>query len=1648
MISATYQDIAILGECFYRVRNYLVTATSISASYTSFISATLNATGEPRSAPYEFAWTSPVVYGQSFVPEDICLFKSAYKYKVSDLGTFLSAASPSAIVLSSTTFSIDGNAIMPYKEGGTSVLFEMVCGADRNFGRITPVDRWAITPTVNLTGELQLSALHASLSPLVTCAGVLDYDTGSAIIYWPVSDLTPAVKYISAAAISGNLIKFSGTTIDDSIYTLGSVTTGNSLYMWITGDDTKLFNFVVHPTGNTLTGVSHCFTPNSSLYINCYRPRWVETIVDYNSAFAYLGYDVTDPTSRFNIIQEAQAIAPLTTGMNIYGSDTDLSGAQLYINSDKTGVSAIFPKAGYILKDLYSGVAGYAVSADTFYLTSNAPSALTPITFTISATIYDSATAYVHTVPTIEFLYDPPVSGGEGLLIEVDRRITSGSPMEWLSVRRTLTGQSLRQYIDDPLKPLLWSRTTTSYILSTVTGVSVNALDPKYWVNVAFPISGYPGTHYELTSGYVIIPLWDALTSVTAWYISGYDIVNGIDKMIVQYSSALSFPVSLSARYTDSITPVAVHTFTPYVEPDNLVIEPLAYDNLPFVRSLTAQLMNDSISYGQIPLHPLIEVAWNTNLPYNVTAYDLAGGPVYFNQYVAGDAPVVFKISTSRFTDAGTDTAKLSDFIFYATAKNTYVSPAVIIGTDQYSKTIDTFPAKNLFNVKFNVNEFESSATSSFIHPFNGTLSVTAQDTSIIANISPTTGTRSFTIDGLGTITDSITTFNIGTSGLYAYTLSREGVLGNTWLSAHSDTASMTAFAIDINNAPTARFIAYPSYVWQGVNRIEITDNNLSAVSGVSAYDVTNQEVFHLSAVSAADVVYNWYVDGILQSEFLGPTATYQAPVGILTGSQIKLKLTNNILTLDSPDTYMMGGITYIMPNVLWTSAEDISNPLFQHIRTFPFEVETPVITSWPSTGVLVTPNGLNTIYAAISVTPVNPNTPFVGVSATFLWDLCSNYWLYPGRTLSRIQQRPSDLIFDEDLSYGFAINLRYVPYTVEGNIENLTLSVHSRANVGLPSGYLVLQDSPYDTKVISVTTAPATYILADPIIAVTGTNINVINNTVKLNVFTQFEINNGLSTTNITSAPFDSFTTSYSAEGTYNATVTSSYIDGTSSVKVFEDFVTIISGYTPYDADIKRIYGVTELALPYEYEDIRIAPNEWVVADNINASFKKLTDNITYMDKMLKFYNIPPSQYIGWFGTFNYSGVVNKNIWMLYNEQDGHIYYAPSAGDSGLFTDVVGVAKYNNYYYVADNNTLKIIYNNEVVASTDRTYSNTIFSSLKNVLVDERGRIYVLDGLKVSVFDNYLQTNDWVVYNSWGTYGRTESKYGWYKPNNIVFDADGYIWVVSTGNKALKKYSKVGEWVENINCSSLVEGDDITNGGMIDIAFDINNHVHVLTKDNILIIDRSGSLLQTIDLTPYLIYGTPRHICAMTNDRAFLYITFDNAILKIKEDGLISGVFGDNMGTLGYNGIYQDEHYNLYITDKINIVNFIDMVNITDLSDNNAENYYWGLDDIYVKPNEYSQDWVYGKAFARMWDNIELFRRSIIGKPTYIYVNGKLTIEIVDLDINAYGASIPPPKDELLFGLNELEAADVFNRNVKILVTNQEKILNLIKDE
>jgi hypothetical protein len=104
-------------------------------------------------------------------------------------------------------------------------------------------------------------------------------------------------------------------------------------------------------------------------------------------------------------------------------------------------------------------------------------------------------------------------------------------------------------------------------------------------------------------------------------------------------------------------------------------------------------------------------------------------------------------------------------------------------------------------------------------------------------------------------------------------------------------------------------------------------------------------------------------------------------------------------------------------------------------------------------------------------------------------------------------------------------------------------------------------------------------------------------------------------------------------------------------------------------------------------------------------------------------------------------------------------------------------------------------------------------------------------------------------------------------------------------------------------------------------------------------------------------------------------------------------------------------------------------------------------MDEIYIEKDEYVQDWVYNRSFSRMWDNIEIVRRSITGVIYEIEdAQGQSKSIHIGFTPEQYNLLFSlKDKEEIFIGVNEIVTADSINRCLKMLFDILDLLLRIV---
>jgi hypothetical protein len=1099
-----------------------------------------------------------------------------------------------------------------------------------------------------------------------------------------------------------------------------------------------------------------------------------------------------------------------------------------------------------------------------------------------------------------------------------------------------------------------------------------------------------------------------------------------VDYLRLNYDTNPDLIYTFSVSYSGTPyvgTPADTHTFQVYSSATNIAISAIAFETELFTRSLTAKVMNDKGSGVYIPLHPKNKIIWNIPNSYmdSVTATKLDGTVYDFTSYT--DDTLIFDIQTSRF-NLSSIMPTLCTINIYASAYDTYNTPTRFLTNTSTQITIDTFPETALFDSYLQINQENNLSVNDIWRVWTASYLVTAIDHTVINGTNVLTGARSFTLGDGRSLTSSTSSFTYPTTGTYSIDLIRSGVSAAGWLSAHKIISTIDLHLI--SRYLSANFILYPTYVFV-TSALQVVNNLVDPITsfGVSAYDVNHTEPFILSALEGTLSNYVWSVGSTTLSNNTSSVIYNHNTITPTSGLQVKLSVYNTEMPAGMPTTYKNDstGVITNYPNVKET---DNSSVLFENLKMVNYTV--PVITITDASDNLFLP--FDSQVSATHLTTYPANVPIEENSFVMYWVLSTPNWTIHSNALN----------FNTNLTVGN-------DDTIVGVIKNnatypLVLSLVRQTNSYIsnsfpPSDWGISQQSVETSKIINYQTVPDLLFIPDNKFNLINDSVVFVNTTEQNPAISSFYVNDGYHTTNYYLTAFENFETSYPESGTYSLSISGNTNRGFYT-NILSNIVTILSSFEPFDPTVSRVFGATELTLPISFESVQIPPNEWVTANNFNNSIDLLNANLTYLENMTRFYNFPPIAETGWLG-LTYTGITSSFRWYDPNLSD---YFGLSASVSNNFlSEITDITFQNNKLYVSDHIGIKIFdnnYNPQLLNTIiNKTYGDPI-SLAKSIGVDSIDRLYVLDQPKnrVLVFAPYIdstnpKSNEFLF--EWGGNGSILSKTMFNNPNELYIDSNDNVWVVDTGNKCLKKYTRTGGWLQTYDLSDNISGTTVFDGGMISIAFDSLFNIHVLTKDNVKKFDSNGKYL-----TSYTFRNTldenPQKILA-ADGNGFLYICLQTSVVKVLENGNYAGIFATNIQNAAYTSVFHTHTKDFYIANSQNILRYVESNVINSSSESSINQYIWSDEDIHVKPNENVEHWVINRVLKRLWDNIDLFKRSLKGEITYTTDDyGRPMIEIRNFTPTQYNNMVLTPKANVFIGLNEIVSNTTLNRCFKQL--------------
>lgn len=388
-----------------------------------------------------------------------------------------------------------------------------------------------------------------------------------------------------------------------------------------------------------------------------------------------------------------------------------------------------------------------------------------------------------------------------------------------------------------------------------------------------------------------------------------------------------------------------------------------------------------------------------------------------------------------------------------------------------------------------------------------------------------------------------------------------------------------------------------------------------------------------------------------------------------------------------------------------------------------------------------------------------------------------------------------------------------------------------------------------------------------------------------------------------------------------------------------------------------------------------------------------------------------------------------NEGVWNV-NLPGFNTYYDPiPVCYSQNRCSYTAIASYDNILFTAQNTQLKVLSSDRTATFFDlRTTFNqaTPFVNIKSIALDSENKLFILDSTLSQVavyrYDRFASGERWKLFTTFGGVGGSLSKTKFLNPTSIHVDQYNSVWVVDSGNFVLKQYTNTGSWL-----NTLRDDDYFKTDPPIDICVDSSDRLHVLTAKKVRVYTYQGEFLFEYSPGEDVIPLSNLKKIATSYNREIIYIATKTQVIRHFKNGNYSGTIIDNKQCVdNINDIYHDEFRNLLVANDDKILKFVDTMTLIPLKAPLPKQ-YWSLNDLLIHDDEYVQNWVYTKVFHRLWDNIEIFRNTLL-------YNNTGTCKKYN----------PPlySKDEITIGQNEIVTSTVINRVLEYLWKNFKTVL------
>jgi hypothetical protein len=519
---------------------------------------------------------------------------------------------------------------------------------------------------------------------------------------------------------------------------------------------------------------------------------------------------------------------------------------------------------------------------------------------------------------------------------------------------------------------------------------------------------------------------------------------------------------------------------------------------------------------------------------------------------------------------------------------------------------------------------------------------------------------------------------------------------------------------------------------------------------------------------------------------------------------------------------------------------------------------------------------------------------------------------------------------------------------------------------------------------------------------------------------FTSYIFDNGDNDQQTISASTSAIFTSYNTEGSKSPALTGFLSNGNIVTQTWDNLIIVKNNFDTFDPSItKEFYKVIEM--PYSLEQIKVRPNDWQYASNINTSFEKMKTNLDFLSANCSVNNINfPKVNGGFLGT------------RFGNFKWQTAYTATNLGDD-FFSSIKSAQIVENKLLVINNNRIEVysfgltpallFYINKI------NDGEILETPIKAEYSADLKRIYILDaGKQIMYVCNFDITdkNSFKLTHYWGGLGAKAERTKFNNAVDFCLDDDCNLFVVDKDSEIIKTYNKNLNWIRNIQLDTFSASNK-----PISISFG-SRLLAVTTEDgSIILIDIFGNIIQNIHVE-----GATNAILNK-NSNGILYIIQTNKLFKynINNTYITDITYNDEIINIGFDGAH------CYLIFEKYIQKIVDFTQIDKIINNNESLSGLSWNAIFVDEKEFVTDYIFNDSFEKIYDNINQLNRRIDKK---LYVEN----DAFGMPVNQYTASYTPSAiSALTTGLatNEPVLYDTINRNIDALFNNLIELKNNI---